>query len=103
MAAELGERIQDLMREKNMSRKQLCEKTHITEAALSRYISGQREPRSITLSAIASALDVSTDELLGRPATDSEDLEDAVKLVARSAGQISEDQKHLLIAALLGW
>ena len=102
MATDLGGRIQDLMREKDMSRKQLCEKTHITEAALSRYINGQREPRSVTLAAIANALGVSLDELLGSPAASADDLEDAVKLVARSTDRISEEQKLALLKALLG-
>lgn len=52
------------MKEKEMSQKQLAAASGITEAAISKYISGEREPRITFLKRIADALDVSADEFL---------------------------------------
>lgn len=101
MENEIGKKIQYWMGQRGISRKDLCEQTHLTEAALSRYVNGLREPRSITLAAIAKALDVSTDELLGTKCEDPDTIEGAVALVARSADSMSEEQKKRLVSALL--
>lgn len=98
---ELGKRIQDLLIRKGISRKEFSQMTGLTEAAISRYCTGAREPKSLALGAMASALDVSVDELLGTPSEDTEVLGDAVRLVARSANKISDEDKELLIKALL--
>ena len=102
MTEFIGARLQSLLEERKMSRRELSAKTGLTEAAISRYITGQREPRTITLSSIARALDVSIDELLQTPCEDPETLNGAVRLVARSADQINSEQKELLVKALLG-
>ena len=49
---------------KNMTQKQLCDATGITESAMSRYVNGSREPRVASLRKICIALSVSADELL---------------------------------------
>lgn len=99
--SELGQRIQSLLAEKNISQKEFAAMTGLTEAAISRYCSGAREPRSITLATMANALGVSVDELLGTPCEDPTSLDGAVRLVARSANQISPEKKRELINALL--
>ena len=99
----LGVRIQELLSERGYSRKQFSELTGITEAALCRYINGQREPKAITLSVIANALNVSIDQLLGTPCSSIETLNDAVDLVARSSKEISPEQKEKLIRALVNY
>lgn len=98
---ELGSRIQGLLDKKSISRKEFAEMTGLTEAAISRYCTGSREPKSITLSTIANALDVSVDELLGTPCEDPQTLDDAMRLVARSAKDIPAEKKRELINALL--
>lgn len=98
---ELGLEIQRLLNEKGISRKEFSEMTGLTEAAISRYITGQREPKSVTLSIIANALGVSMDQLLGTPSDNPEELEGAIDLVARSANEITPEQKRRLIDALL--
>lgn len=99
---EIGERIQELLDTRKMSRKELSEASGLTEAAISRYITGARIPRSISLSAIAKALDVSSDELLGNVNDTRDEVDDAIRLVARNAGNITKEQKKYLINALLG-
>jgi transcriptional regulator with XRE-family HTH domain len=85
-----------------MSRKQLAEASGLTEAAISRYITGSRTPKTISLSAIAKALDVTSDELLGNTKDSSNDVDKAIRLVARNAGSITKEQKKFLINALIG-
>lgn len=98
----VGERIQSLLEARNMTRKQLAEESGLTEAAISRYITGARSPKSISLSAIAKALDVTSDELLGNARDTSDEVDEAIRLIARNAGNISKDQKKYLINALIG-
>lgn len=98
---ELGSRIQNLLNEQGISRKEFAEMTGLTEAAISRYCTGAREPKSVTLASIANALGVSVDELLGTPCEDPAVLDDAIRLVARSANEIPADKKRELINALL--
>lgn len=61
---DIGKKILRIMKEKEMSQKQLAAASGITEAAISKYISGEREPRITFLKRIADALDVSADEFL---------------------------------------
>ena len=62
----VGERIQDLLREKKMTQAVLAQRTQISKATLNRYITDEnsRIPHDALLQ-IARALDVSTDFLLG--------------------------------------
>ena len=50
---------------KGVSQRELANRTGITESSISRYCSGEREPRTYTLSKIALALHMTTDELIG--------------------------------------
>lgn len=97
----MGTRIQRLLDEKGITRREFSAMTGLTEAAISRYITGQREPKSVTLSIIANALGVSMDELLGTRCEDPTLLDDAVRLVARNANEITPEQKKRLVDALL--
>lgn len=101
MNETLGRNIQRLLAEKGLSRKEFADMTGLTEAAISRYITGKREPKAITLSAIANVLGVSVDELLGTPCENPSDLDDAVALVARSADGLTAEQRKRLIDAII--
>lgn len=61
---DIGKKILRIMKEKEMSQKQLAKASGITEAAISKYISGEWEPRITFLKRIADALDVPADEFL---------------------------------------
>ena len=60
----LGDRIGMMLKKRNMTQKSLAQGAGITEAAVSHYIKGDREPRSTTLKEIAKVLGVSTSYLL---------------------------------------
>lgn len=62
----IGEKIQILREERNLKQKELAELAGITEATLSRYENGKREPKGEIISKLATVLNVSTDYLLGR-------------------------------------
>ncbi|MBE6465803.1 helix-turn-helix domain-containing protein [Denitrobacterium detoxificans] len=98
MPSFVGKRIELLLREKGMSQKELAEKTNLTPAAVSRYISGAREPRPITIAAIAKVLDVTTDEIIGTKI--EQETDEAIRLIARNANNLTEAQREELIAAL---
>ena len=61
----IAQRISRARRHLNINQKELDQKANITEASLSRYENGIREPKSAVLTRLAEALEVSTDYLLG--------------------------------------
>lgn len=65
MGKELGMRISQLLRTRNIQQKELAEQIGITETAISRYIAGTREPKPEVIANIATALHTTSDYLLG--------------------------------------
>ncbi len=61
----LGSRIKELRQSLSLSQAELAQQLHCTQAALSQYESGNREPGLQELVRIASVLNTSTDYLLG--------------------------------------
>ena len=98
MSNEFGRRLTDLLRRRRMTQRDLAARTGLTEAAVSRYITGTREPRAITVAKIAKILDITPQELLGTITND--EVDGAVRLIARNASFLSEEQRAELIAAL---
>lgn len=90
--------MRELMQKNRCSQKQLAELAGLTEATVSRYISGDREPKAETLADIATALHTSTDYLLGRE--NDADLDSAYTILARNASALTPEQKTALINAM---
>ena len=61
----IAERITKARKELGLNQKELAKKANLTEANLSRYENGLREPKSAVLARLADALEVSTDYLVG--------------------------------------
>lgn len=61
----LGERIQTLLDEKQITQRELAEKLHVTPNTINGYIKNRRIPDCATLVQIAQNLDTSSDYLLG--------------------------------------
>lgn len=61
----IGQKIEQELEKINMSQKELADRVNVTEATISRYLSGSRSPRGEILSKIATVLRVTTDYLLG--------------------------------------
>lgn len=80
-----------------MTQLELAARIGVTRAAMSRYVSGEREPRLVTLVRIAEELDVNVDDLV---AAESRSVETALRIVARSI--FTEEEKSRLREALEG-
>lgn len=99
----LGVRVTELLREQRITQKQLAELIGVTEATVSRYMNGERTPKSSILSNMATALHTTTDYLLGNEEDgDIEtDFPKIKRLIARNSKQMSMEQRKELVNALL--
>lgn len=61
---DFARRLEALLGERGMTQLELASRVGVTRAAMSRYVSGDREPRFVTLVRIAEELDVSVEELI---------------------------------------
>ncbi len=66
MENDFGRKLQSLLLKNNISQRKLATMVGVTEAAVSRYINNLQMPRPDILSEIATALDTTTDYLLGK-------------------------------------
>jgi len=98
MAALIGTKLAALLGVRGMSQRELAEAAGLTPASVSRYVNGEREPRAPTIAALADVLGVSPSDIIGTP--DEQELDTAIRLVARNADRLSEAQRAVLIAAL---
>ncbi len=81
--------------------KELAERICVTEATMSRYISGEREPKSEVLANIAVELHTTSDYLLG---IESDEFYFPMirDMIARNASKLTNQEKKELISALFG-
>lgn len=101
MSKKMGERISDMLEKRNMSQRKLAERIQITEQQLSRYISGDREPKPETVANMATALQTTSDYLLGLEEGEF-NFNKVRRLIARNASDMSDDEKRELMDALFG-
>lgn len=92
-------RLSALLRQRGLTQKELAQRTGLTPAAISRYLSGARKPRAIIVAKIAEVLDVDPSDLLGSRV--EQEIDGAVQLIARNANSLSEEQRGELIATLI--
>lgn len=97
---KLGDRITELLKEKNMAQKDLAMMIGVTESALSRYINNEREPKIEVLANLATVLDTTVDYLT-RGAKPETDFDEIYRLVARSSYSLTEQQKMQIIEAVM--
>lgn len=105
----MADKIKALLEERNMSQKELAAETKVTEAAISNYISGEREPRGAILLNIAKALGATTDFLLNTELgmhdainEQTQSVNQACDIIARHANTMTYEQKEKLLRSLLG-
>ena len=101
MSKELGMRISDMLKKRNMSQRKLAERIQISEQQLSRYISGDREPKPEMIANMATALQTTSDYLLGLEEGEF-NFNQVRRLIARKASDMSDDEKRELMNALFG-
>lgn len=97
---KFGERLLELLKQKNISQRDFAEAVDLTECSISRYINGERIPNALTLYKIAKALNVSCDYLLGINKSDIT-YEDVYSFISNNFSKMSKKQRNGLIIALL--
>lgn len=102
MGKELGEKILQLLSVCNMTQKELAATLNTTEATISRYVKGDREPKAEVLASIATALHTTTDYLVGINSDDTFDVSKLTTVIARNSGNLTESDKKMLINAIFG-
>ncbi len=99
---KLNERIKMLMEEKHLTQKELASLANITEASMSKYLSGARTPRIDVIVNLANGLGVTTDELIGNNIEKGDmDVLRLKTVLARGMETMSEEDKKELIKFLL--
>lgn len=101
MSKAFGERLLNLLQKQGITQKQLADRLNTTEATLSRYVNGDREPKADMLANIATALNTTSDYLLGIE-KDDYDFPKLERLIARNASNMSNKEIQALITALFG-
>lgn len=97
--ATFANRLRDALKQSRFSRKQFCALCDISEMALSRYLSGERQPKADVLANMANALKTTVDYLLG---TDEHYDYERLKIVlAKSKDDLSKNQKEVLLKLLM--
>lgn len=98
----LGKRIIKLLDRYELNQRQLSKLVGVSEVSMSRYIKGQRTPNSIILSKIATALNTSSDYLLGIDNNKNIEIRfNKIKdLITENLYDLSNDQKLQLINIL---
>lgn len=100
---EFSIRLEEMLKARNMTQKELAKKAEVTEAAMSHYVKGDRTPRSSVLSRIAMALDTTSEYLMeGVPQNYIDEIGYAKRLIARNVNQMSNAEKREILSILLG-
>jgi transcriptional regulator with XRE-family HTH domain len=101
MEEMLNDRLKDLIKARGLTQKELAQKCHLTEASVSKYLSGARTPHLEVLPVLAEALGTTTDYLLGRkPLTESENFQAIADAISRHKGAFTMEEKIKLISLL---
>lgn len=101
MGKEFGDRLQGLLRDQGVTQKDLAIRIGTTEATISRYVSGDREPKADVLANIATALHTTSDYLLGIE-RDEFDFPKIKRMIARNASEMTAQERKALLSALFG-
>lgn len=101
MGKEFGDRLQGLLRDQGVTQKDLAIRIGTTEATISRYVSGDREPKADVLANIATALHTTSDYLLGIE-RDEFDFPKIKRMIARNASEMTAQERRALVSALFG-
>lgn len=101
MSKELGLRITEALKKQGITQRELATRIDMTEAVVSRYISGEREPKPDILANIATALNTTSDYLLGIENGEF-NFPSVKRIIARNSGKLTEQEKRELINAIFG-
>ena len=95
-------RLVSQMKAIGLTQKELAQKVGVTEAAMSRYVNGERQPYLVTANRIAQVLGVHLQWLVGEDdVSEVYTGDNLVELVARGGASLSEEQKNKIIKVLM--
>lgn len=99
----IGDKMKELMKTKNITQKELALRLNVQEATVSRYINNNREPNAENLANIATALNTTVDYLIGKSVSSETNYDfGQLKLfVARNATNLTQQEKVDIIKILL--
>ena len=101
MEEMLSDRLKKTMKERGYTQKELAGRASLTEAAMSKYLSGDRTPHLEILVALANALNVTTDYLLGiENKSKEENYQLVYEMVRRNKAAMSPEEKMKIIALI---
>ncbi len=89
-------RLKEKMKENNLSARQLSLRTGITEAAISKYLSGSRTPHLEAIGVLAKELNTTSDYLLGIEKHDGP-YEEIAQKIRENKEKLSSEEKMSLI------
>ena len=98
----VGETVKEILKKTGKTQVDLCDMTRIKPAAMSKYLSGDKIPRTEILMKIANALDISLYSLLGKDEEKSAYEICRSALLARSGNELTEEERKDLIKLILG-
>ena len=93
------DKIKELMKKKGISQRELANVIQINESAMSRYLSGERRPRTDIMAKLARYFDISMEELLDENVTNT-NFKELHSLVARNACNLTNEEISELITLL---
>ena len=97
---KIGDSILSLLKQSGYSQKELASMVGVTEAAMSRYLKNEREPKIEVVANLATALNTTVDYLVnGR--SESNTFDEVYHLVSRSTVTMTPDEKMKLMKLLL--
>ena len=102
---EFTRRTKQLMKDNGISQKELAALSGISESSISRYLSGELEPRMDILSNIARVLGTTSSYLLGedgRLVSEQAPFAETVCVVTRNKSKLTDQEKAELIKILFG-
>lgn len=101
---EFKNRVKSLMERDDISQKELAKLSGISEASVSRYLSGDLRPRMDILANIAKVFNVSTSYLVGEEddLVESDAYEETLCVVTRNKSKLDDAQKAEIIKVLFG-
>jgi len=98
MAGEIGKRMFDIMEQKHIKSRQICDLLQLKESSLSSWKSRNKDPDAKDIFAICKLLDVSCEFLLtGSETSDSEGVEELVGIY----NNLNKDGKRILMGKAL--
>ena len=84
----------------DISQRELADRLNVSEATVSRYLAGEREPKYDMIANIATALQTTVNYLMGEN-PDEYSFPKVKLIISRNAGQLTKEEKKELINIIL--